>query len=195
MRATSARIGGEPGEKGHSRLIRGLARRSRLCRGSALNLRGSDKSLPFPSDFSGVWAWSMRKRILISLVLLVTVVLSVTALDKVWSVRWVSVGDTWTAINQMKAIELALGMYHEDYGCFPPASHGLRLLSDVTPRGPYLAPAELIDPWKVPYRYEIPSRGSPVIATLGKDGKPGGMGEDRDLSLEVGTARSNLPSK
>jgi general secretion pathway protein G len=41
----------------------------------------------------------------------------------------------------------------------------------------------LIDPWGRPYEYRFPGKkGQPEIFTLGKDGAPGGTGEDQDIT-------------
>jgi general secretion pathway protein G len=50
--------------------------------------------------------------------------------------------------------------------------------------GPYLQGGVPVDPWKDPYVYAPPGNGSdePVITSLGKDGKPGGTGDDADIS-------------
>lgn len=48
----------------------------------------------------------------------------------------------------------------------------------------YLREPELpVDPWGQPYRYDPPTAAEalPRIYTLGRDGAPGGVGEDRDL--------------
>lgn len=39
-----------------------------------------------------------------------------------------------------------------------------------------------VDPWNNEYRYEPPSGGQPaIVGTYGKDGVPGGEGDDRDF--------------
>jgi general secretion pathway protein G len=44
-----------------------------------------------------------------------------------------------------------------------------------------------LDPWKNEYQYEPPSGGSPHpnVWTFGKDGEPGGEGENRDITYEM----------
>ena len=41
------------------------------------------------------------------------------------------------------------------------------------------------DPWRNEYFYEPPSSGSdPIIISYGRDGEPGGEGEDQDITYE-----------
>jgi general secretion pathway protein G len=52
-------------------------------------------------------------------------------------------------------------------------------------RGPYLRKAVPEDPWGRPYLYRSPGEHNPTsfdLATLGKDGQPGGSGEDADVT-------------
>jgi general secretion pathway protein G len=59
-------------------------------------------------------------------------------------------------------------------------------------RGPYLRQALPLDPWGRPYQYVAPGLANPTsydLYTLGKDGRPGGTGEDADLTSWNGTVR------
>lgn len=49
---------------------------------------------------------------------------------------------------------------------------------------------QLIDPWNRPYRFDRPAEEGalPRVYTLGKDGVPGGQGEDADISTDVPAA-------
>jgi len=81
------------------------------------------------------------------------------------------------------AIEFACEAYALDHeGEYP--RELTELLARAPGRRPYLAgPMLPLDPWGRPYGYEAP-RGehqSPRIWTLGRDGRPGGEGEDADL--------------
>jgi general secretion pathway protein G len=96
---------------------------------------------------------------------------------------------TQTAKVQVQAIATALELYALDTGGYPAAQLGLGALIQAAPgvnswRGPYLKRADgLIDPWNKPYLYRVPGRGGAFeVFTLGRDGNPGGAGEDQDIS-------------
>jgi len=94
-----------------------------------------------------------------------------------------------TARAQIDALEKALDQYRLDTGRYPATELGLAAL--VTrpanePRwaGPYLRKDVPLDPWGKPYRYRAPGeQGRDYdVVSYGKDGQPGGSGEDADLS-------------
>ncbi len=76
----------------------------------------------------------------------------------------------------IRAIESALNMYRLDKHDYPSTDEGLEaLVPDYLPRLPK-------DPWDRPYQYLNPGTHGPIdIYTLGRDGQPGGEGEDADL--------------
>ena len=76
----------------------------------------------------------------------------------------------------IRAIESALNMYKLDKHDYPSTDEGLEaLVPDYLPRLPK-------DPWDRPYQYLNPGTHGPIdIYTLGRDGQPGGEGEDADL--------------
>lgn len=92
-----------------------------------------------------------------------------------------------------RTIAAALKMYRLDNGGYPTTSQGLAALATAPTSGPqaanfppngYLEQVPL-DPWGRPYKYESPGRdGSGFdLASLGRDGKPGGEGVDQDIEL------------
>jgi general secretion pathway protein G len=92
---------------------------------------------------------------------------------------------------QIEGIEKALDAYRLDVGHYPAAEEGLAALqtkpgSDSTNKwnGPYLKKEVPLDPWGHPYVYRNPgSDGRAVdIISYGKDGQPGGTGENADIS-------------
>jgi general secretion pathway protein G len=94
-----------------------------------------------------------------------------------------------TAKAQIDALEKALDQYRLDTGRYPATELGLAAL--VTrpanePRwsGPYLRKDVPLDPWGKAYRYRSPGeQGRDFdLVSYGKDGQPGGSGEDADLS-------------
>ncbi len=94
-----------------------------------------------------------------------------------------------TAKAQIDALEKALDQYRLDTGHYPATQLGLVALVNRPanePRwsGPYLRKAVPPDPWGKPYIYRTPGAqgGDYDLLSYGKDGQPGGTGEDADLS-------------
>lgn len=91
---------------------------------------------------------------------------------------------------QIDALEKALDQYRLDMRRYPSAEEGLdalmtRPVSAATEwRGPYLKKAVPPDPWGRPYVYRTPGQKSEFdLFSLGRDGKPGGDGDDADIGI------------
>jgi general secretion pathway protein G len=106
-----------------------------------------------------------------------------------------NVGDAKTnaAKSQVEVLALALDSYRVDNDAYPTTEQGLAALR--TPptagepprnwRGPYLRKTVPHDPWDRPYVYVAPGRENATsydLYTLGRDGQPGGEGEDGDIT-------------
>jgi general secretion pathway protein G len=93
-----------------------------------------------------------------------------------------------TARAQIDALEKALDQYRLDIGRYPTTELGLAALVNRPqnePRwnGPYLRKDVPLDPWGKPYLYKAPGeRGDFDIVSHGKDGQPGGAGENADIT-------------
>jgi general secretion pathway protein G len=94
-----------------------------------------------------------------------------------------------TAKAQIDALEKALDQYRLDVGHYPSTELGLAALMTKPPNepkwnGPYLKKAVPLDPWSNAYVYKQPgaSGGDFDLVSYGKDGKPGGSGEDADIT-------------
>jgi len=93
-----------------------------------------------------------------------------------------------TARAQMDALEKALDQYRLDIGRYPTTELGLNALvqkpaNEPKWNGPYLRKAVPLDPWGKPYLYKAPGeRGDFDLVSYGKDGQPGGSGENADLT-------------
>lgn len=98
-----------------------------------------------------------------------------------------------TARVQIELFSLALDTYRLDNGRYPTSEQGLAALAQsptIEPRapnwrGPYLRKAIPLDPWGQPYVYRSPgevNRSSYDLLSLGRDGRPGGTGEDADVT-------------
>jgi general secretion pathway protein G len=89
---------------------------------------------------------------------------------------------------QIDALEKALDQYRLDTGRYPNAELGLKALVErpaTEPKwnGPYLRKGIPLDPWGKPYLYRIPGEKADFdILSYGKDGQPGGSGENADIS-------------
>ena len=96
--------------------------------------------------------------------------------------------ETTVAKAQIEAFGNALDQYRLDVGHYPNNEQGLDALvtrpaTDKKWNGPYLAKSLPLDPWGNAYRYRIPGpKGDYEILSYGKDGVPGGTGEDADIS-------------
>lgn len=92
---------------------------------------------------------------------------------------------------QIEAFEKSLDTYRLDVGRYPSTEEGLAALL-VAPatvgakwNGPYLKKGVPPDPWGHAYQYKAPgSKGEFEITSLGRDGQPGGSGEDADISSQ-----------
>jgi general secretion pathway protein G len=88
---------------------------------------------------------------------------------------------------QIEALEKSFDMYRLDTGHYPTSEQGLDALVSKPPNepkwsGPYLKKAVPVDPWGRPYIYKFPGEhGDYDIQSLGKDGRPGGEGDNADV--------------
>jgi general secretion pathway protein G len=98
-----------------------------------------------------------------------------------------------TARTQIELLGTALDNYRLDNGSYPTTEQGLEALRErptrapvpANWRGPYLRKAVPNDPWGRPYIYKLPGDKNPSgfdLGTLGRDGQPGGTGEDADVN-------------
>jgi general secretion pathway protein G len=93
---------------------------------------------------------------------------------------------------QIELFALALDQYRLDNDFYPGTTQGLTALREKPSgepvarnwRGPYLRKALPLDPWGRPYSYKSPgdvNAESYDLLSLGRDGQPGGTGEDADV--------------
>jgi len=94
------------------------------------------------------------------------------------------------AKTQIHMIETALDAFKLDVGRYPTESEGLEVLWKYQQNikgwdGPYLPKPVEKDPWGNPYIYKVPGPdGRPYeLKSLGADGKDGGEGENKDISV------------
>jgi len=93
-----------------------------------------------------------------------------------------------TTKAQIDALEKALDQYRLDTGRYPSTELGLNTLvqrpqNEPKWNGPYLKKAVPLDPWGKPYLYKAPGEKDDFdIVSYGKDGQPGGSGENSDIT-------------
>jgi len=89
---------------------------------------------------------------------------------------------------QLDALAKALDQYRLDTGSYPSSEAGLQALvarpaDQARWNGPYLRKDVPLDPWGRPFIYRIPGeRGEYELVSYGKDGQPGGSGENADIA-------------
>jgi general secretion pathway protein G len=79
---------------------------------------------------------------------------------------------------QIDALEKAVDQYRLDNRRYPTNEEGLAAVQ------PYLKKTLPNDPWGRPYLYRTPGEKSDYeVVSYGRDGKPGGSGEDADIGV------------
>ena len=94
-----------------------------------------------------------------------------------------------TARAQIRLLETGLDLYRLDTGSYPPSTLGLQALvqNSNMPNwsGPYLKQNSIpLDPWGNPYSYKCcpGDHGEYDLWSDGADGRPGGEGENADVT-------------
>ena len=113
-----------------------------------------------------------------------------------------NVGDSrvHAAKSQVELFALALEAYRLDNHVYPSTEQGLAALRTLPVtgepprnwRGPYLRRVVPNDPWGRAYLYVAPGRENSEtydLYSLGRDGRPGGDGEDADVTSWGGAVR------
>lgn len=128
---------------------------------------------------------------LIELLVVITVLAILASLVSPMVFRNVGDAKVSAARSQLEIFGLALDAYRLDNDYYPSTTQGLDALVRMPSgeptarnwRGPYLKRRIPVDPWGRAYRYESPVQGADdyEIVTMGRDGTPGGSGEDADL--------------
>ena len=86
--------------------------------------------------------------------------------------------ETQVARAQIDALEKALDQYRLEHRRYPTSEEGLAAI------GPFMKKAVPNDPWGRPYQYRAPgAKGDFELFSFGRDGRPGGAGEDADIGL------------
>ena len=127
------------------------------------------------------------------MMVVITVIAVLAALVSPMIFRNVGDAKRSAAEAQIEILGLALDAYRLDNDYYPSSAQGLGALSRLPAggpparnwRGPYLKKAVPLDPWDRPYLFRSPGDSSASgydLLTLGRDGEPGGGGEDADIT-------------
>lgn len=128
---------------------------------------------------------------LIEIIVVIAVVAILASLVSPMVFRNVGDAKVTAARAQIEVLSLALDALRLDTDRYPTTEEGLRVLR-VPPeadavrgwRGPYLRKEVPMDPWGRPYVYRSPGEANPGsydLLSFGRDGEPGGEGEDADI--------------
>jgi general secretion pathway protein G len=96
--------------------------------------------------------------------------------------------ETKVAKAQIEGLGKALDLYRLEVGHYPSTEQGLQALVAAPPEegkwtGPYLQKKLPQDPWGRSYVYRYPGENSEYdLFSLGKDGQPGGDGENAEVT-------------
>lgn len=137
---------------------------------------------------------------LIELLVVIAIIATLAAVVAPAVFRNVGDAKVSAAKSQIEIFAIALNSYRLDNDDYPTAERGLEALRTLpaggeVPRnwkGPYLSRVVPLDPWGRPYIYVAPGSENPTsfdLYTLGRDGKPGGEGDDADITSWGGPVR------
>jgi general secretion pathway protein G len=137
---------------------------------------------------------------LIEMLVVITVIAILASLVTPMVFRNVGDAKVSAARAQVEVFGLALDAYRLDNDYYPSTAQGLEALRRAPPgapparnwRGPYLKKAVPLDPYGRPYLYRSPGDSNPDtydLLSLGRDGAPGGSGEDADVTSWGGLAK------
>jgi len=138
---------------------------------------------------------------LMELLVVITVIAILAALVAPMVFSHVGDAKLSAARAQIELFGLALEAYRLDNDYYPSTAQGLEALRTRPSgdpearnwRGPYLKKTVPLDPWGRAYMYKSPGDASPQsydLLSYGRDGQPGGSGEDADITSWQSGSRS-----
>jgi general secretion pathway protein G len=130
---------------------------------------------------------------LIELLVVITVIAILAGLVAPMVFRNVGDAKVSAAKAQIELFALALDAYRLDNDYYPATAQGLEALRTLPAgepqarnwRGPYVRKVIPLDPWGRAYVYKSPGEANPTsydLVSFGRDGQPGGSGEDTDVT-------------
>ncbi len=117
-----------------------------------------------------------RGMTLIEIMVVITIIGLITAAVGVAVIPKLGEAKVDRARMDIAAVQNAMKLYYTKKGQYPDTGAGLKALVDTN----NLEKVPM-DPWDREYIY-LNEGGKPVIMTYGRDGSPGGEGEDQDVS-------------
>jgi general secretion pathway protein G len=152
----------------------------------------------------GIYSAIFRNRqgfTLIEILVVITVIAILASLVTPMVFRNVGDAKATAAKAQIELLGLALDTYRLHNDSYPSTAQGLAALTAQPAgepaardwRGPYLKSAVPDDPWGRPYHYQSPGASNSDgydLVSYGRDGQPGGAGEDADVSAAGKTIAS-----
>lgn len=140
--------------------------------------------------------WQRRGFSLLELIVVIAIIATLASLVAPSVFRNAGDAKVAAARSQISSIALALDTYRIDTGDYPREGDGLQVLVRDPGgggwRGPYLRRGLPRDPWGNEYVYRRNAAAGDDFALVshGRDGRPGGSGEDADISsADTGAAR------
>lgn len=97
-----------------------------------------------------------------------------------------SSGQAKAARSQLASVGMSIEQYYLDNGSYPERLEDLvnKPASAANWSGPYAKPSQLQDPWGTPLDYKVPGENNRDfdLVSLGKDKRPGGEGNNKDIA-------------
>ena len=125
---------------------------------------------------------------LVELLVVLAIIGLIAAIATPQVLRYLGSAKVDTTKAQIKNFQSAIELFYIDTGHYPTSEEGLAALQTAPPtetkwNGPYLKQSgAFTDPWGTAYQYKSPADAKPFqIVSFGRDGKPGGEGQDADL--------------
>lgn len=139
-----------------------------------------------------MWRAARRGFTLIEILVVIVVIGILATLVAPNIFQHVGAARSATTASQIEMLGSALDAYRLDNGYYPSTQQGLNALWEMPTmdppanwRGPYLRKAVPADPWGAAYLYLFPGQvnvNGYDLLSYGADGRPGGTGEDADIT-------------